>query len=315
MLLRKYILGTLVVLLLASLTSAQEIELKLKANKNEYVCGEPVLLRTVVTNSSDKDVLGDLKSYGWANDRGFTFYIARGQEASVDINNRKKKLPWPVSRAPLQFDRFYDRHRLSNSLKRGQQTQRLDMLILPQPGEYKIKAVLKNRDQSAHQSIVVKIKVLTIDQKYDSIEKLGNQDFIINLGSTIYYAHYMEKLLGRYPPGNSLMPKVFEKIAPTIMDKHKDSNFREYVMYADIMAHGRQDIPRHPLIDTKKLLAEQFIREYPKSWLLPEVCRRLFWTYLSEKNIDNAAQVRDLAVQKSPNAAFLRVVKKTKLHK
>lgn len=291
----------------------EDLQIQLRSNKDMYICGEPVLLKTTVMNTSSKVFVGNTPSYGWGF---FTIYIACGDDDFADILSRKRpRSIQGMIAMPRQFDRFYDRYRLPNTLLSYQQVERLDMLIFPKPGDYKLKAVLRDRDGKVGESEPIQIRILPLQEKYDSISQLGGPNFLINLGSSIFYAHHMEQLYGRYPPGESLMPKEFEKVAPVIIAKHKKSVFREHVMYADIMAHGRNDNAYHPLPNSRKELAERFEQEYPKSWLLSEVYRRLFWTYVVEEDTEKAEQIRDLALQKAPHAVVLRHVKKKGLSK
>ena len=309
----KCILYLIVIVVLARVATGETIEIQLRSKKDVYICGEPVLLKTTIMNTSSKVFVGNTPSYGWGF---FTIYISFGDDDFADILHiRRRKPTLYVATVPRQFDRFYDRYRLPNTLLSYQQVERLDMLIFPKYGDYKLKAVLRDRDGKVGESEPIQIRILPLQEKYDSISQVGDPNFLINLGSSIFYAHHMEELCGRYPPGESLMPKEFEKIAPVIIAKHKNSVFREYVMYADIMAHGRNDLPLHPMPISYKELAESFVQEYPKSWLLPEIYRRLFWTYVVEKNRVKAEQIRDLALQKAPRAVVLRHVKKKDLSK
>jgi hypothetical protein len=311
----KYILYLVILVVWARGSTGETIEIQLRSKKDVYICGEPVLLKTTVMNTSSKVFVGNTPSYGWGLS-GFMLYISCGDDDFADILHiRRRKPTLYVATVPRQFDRFYDRYRLPNTLLSNQQVERLDMLIFPKYGDYKLKAVLSDRDGKVGESEPIQIRLLTPQEKYDSILQLGDPNFLINLGSSIFYAHHMEQLCGGYPPGESLVSREFEKVAPVIIAKHKNSVFREYVMYADIMAHGRNEHPLHPMPISYKELAESFIKEYPKSWLLPEIYRRLFWTYVEGKDIAKAEQIRDLALQKAPYAVVLRHVKKKDLSK
>jgi hypothetical protein len=123
----------------------------------------------------------------------------------------------------------------------------------------------------------------------------------------------VQKLWGRYPPGKSLKPEEFEQVAAVILDKHENSVFREYVMYADILTHHRPETKTKELIKGRKEAAESFVQQYPNSWLVPEVYCKLFWTYLAEKDKAKAEQARNKALEKAPNAAFLRYIKQKDL--
>jgi len=287
----------------------QNISVQLQCNKSEYICGEPVLLRTTITNLSLQDYKRQYGNYGWSPKSGFTMYVSNDGNDFENILEIKTKLRLEISTPPRQYELFRDRHFLPGNLSTGQKAERFDMLIFPKPGDYKLKAVLKERDGTTYMSEPIGLKILTIKEKNDSISKLGGQDFVINLGSSIYYAHYVEKLWGGYPPGESLRPEKFEELAPVIKEQYKDSVFREYVMYADIMTHYNPSKSTHELIEGRKELAEQFLKEYPNSWLLPEVYRKLFWTYVAEKDRKKAEQVWNKALEIAPNATVLKEVR------
>ncbi|MHC4332320.1 MAG: hypothetical protein ACYSUV_01045 [Planctomycetota bacterium] len=282
------------------------IDVQLRCNKDEYICGEPVLLKTTVSNLSGRGFIGKRRAYALGN--SFIIYAARGEDALADILKWKKR-SWPVSTVPLQDDFWTDPQILLNTLPVGGQVERLDMLIFPEPGGYKLKTALKDPNREIGASEAIRIRVVPPAQKYDSISKLGGQDFPVRLGSLVFFAHYEEALLGGYGLGPSLMPEEFERVAPIIMDKHKDSVFRQYTMYADVMAHGRPETARRVLMNGRKELAESFVQQYPNSWLVPEVYSKLFWTYLAEKDKVKAEQARNNALEKAPNATFLRYIR------
>jgi hypothetical protein len=191
------------------------------------------------------------------------------------------------------------------------------MLIIPKSGDYRLKAVLRQRDGKIYVSRPIQFQVLPLKNKQDSISQLGDQNFLINLGATIFYAHYVEEIWGGWPPGKSFGAEKFEEIASVIKEKHKDSVFREYVMYADIMTHCRRGMSVRALKKRRRgmELAESFIKEYPNSWLLPEVYRKQFQAYVYEKNKDKAEEVRKKVLQIAPNASVLRFVKSMDLSK
>jgi len=299
----------LAIIILTQVAISQNIKVEFQSNKSEYINGEPALLRTTILNFSEKDFKGKLDGYGWHRDVGFTMYVANDGNDFENILDIKTKLRLEISTPPRQYELFQDRHFLPGNLSSGEKAERFDMLIIPKPGDYRLKAVLREPDGRTYMSEPIRLKILTIKEKNDSIWKLGRQDFIINLGSSIYYAHYVEKLWGGYPPGESLRPEKFEELAPVIREQYKDSVFREYVMYADVMTHYNPRKSTHELIEGRKELAEQFLKEYPNSWLLPEVYRKLFWTYIAEKDRKKAEQVRNKAIEIAPNATVLKEVR------
>lgn len=308
------ILCVVLICALAKGVAGETIQIELRSNKDVYICGEPVLLKTIVSNPSSVKFVGNTPNYYTWGSSGFTIYIAFGEGDFEDILSIKRPPQTSgVVAVPRQFDMWYDRQMLPKTLLNGQQVERSDMLIFPKPGDYKLKAVLIDREGKVGESKFIQIRIVSLEEKDDSISQLGDQDFLINLGSSIFYAHHLEMLCGGYPPGRSLHPKEFEQVAPVIMEKHKDSVFREYVMYADIMAHGQLDVPYHVLTSGPKDLAERFEQEYPKSWLLPEIYRRLFWTYVVEEDTEKAEEIRNKALKKAPNAVVLKRLKKKDL--
>lgn len=292
-------------------TTNKKIKIELNSNKSEYFCGEPILLKTIVTNLSDKNVIGDAKAYGFGGN--FTMYISYDGIDFDDILWLTKIDPnlKSIATIPRQFEFYVDRYLLLNTLPSGKQAERLDMFIISKSGIYRLKSVLrKGNKEILYTSEPIKFSVITPTEKYDSLSDLRDPNLFVNLGSTIFYAHHLEGFYGG-SPGKSLDKEEFEKIAPQIIEKYKDSAFREYVLYADIMGHERGDIlsGSRLLPEKYKQSAMQFEKEYPDSWLLPDVYRRLFLTYVYEKNKEKAEQVRDKAIGKSPNSTVLRNMK------
>lgn len=314
-----YITYIVAVFLLTQGATAEIIDVQFQSNKVEYICGEPVLLKTTVLNLSSDDFVGNPQGYAWyvwSRKLGYSMYIAYDGNDFSDILNASTKSRLGVGVPPTGYKFFWDRYRLLKTLPAGHQAERFDMLIFPKPGDYKLKAVLKQRNgKIIYASEPIEFRVLPLKEKYDSISQLGEQDFAINLGSLILYAHYVEQLWGGYSPGKSLYPKEFNKVSPVIRENYKDSVFREYVMYADIMSNGGSYRGGRELTKQPQELAERFVKEYPKSWLLLEVYRRLFWTYVAAKDKEKAEAARDKVLQIAPNAVVLRHVKKADLSK
>ena len=188
----KCVLHVVTMLVLSEVVAAEIIQVELRSNKDEYICGEPVLLRTIVSNFSGMKFVGNIPHYyTWGS---FTIYIACGDDDFADILSRERpRSIQGMIAMPQQFDRFYDRQMLPKTLLNGQQAERLDMLIFPKPGDYKLKAALRDRDGKVGESEPIQIRILPLQEKYDSISQLGDPNFLINLGSSIFYAHHMEK--------------------------------------------------------------------------------------------------------------------------
>lgn len=282
---------------------AQEITIDLQSNKNEYICGEPVLLKTKITNPSKENIEGKWHGYSWSRDSGFTIFIAHGGEDYENILSHKALINLNIQIPPLQEDFFIDRHWLPRNLMSGQISERMDILIFPKPGKYKLKAVIQEKNDKRFESESIEINLLNIDDKKDSLSQLGDQNFIVNLGRSISSAHYTGKFLG-YPP------KEFELAAPLFKKDFKDSVFREYIIYADILTHYNKSASTQELIEGRKESALLFEKEYPNSWLLPDLYRKLFDTYIAENNIEKAEEYLNKAIEKVPNATVLRYVRK-----
>ena len=319
--LRHSVISVIVLITLAQTAAADTIDIqfkcnKFKSNKAEYICGEPVLLKTTISNPSGSKFTGGSRNYGWGGKTG-VMLIARGDSDFIDIlttGRRAAQIHGGVEVKPQQFEFWRDRRGLPGTLSAGEQAERLDLLIFPKPGDYKLKAVLKDQDGTVRGSEPIQIRIVSLEETNDSIAEFGKQDFAISLGSAIFYAHHMEELLGGYGHG-SLHPEKFEEIAPLIIKKHKDSVFREYVMYADIMGHGDRVVTGWPLIKGRKDLAYRFAKEYPDSWLLPEVYRKLFWTHVAARDKEKAEDVRNKALKIAPHARGLRRIRKSDLSK
>lgn len=284
-------------------------EVQFLSNKSEYLCGEPILLKTIVTNLHGKNFAGEL-DYGKYHGNYFfggcfTMYIALGEEDFKDILGGVTGLPsFPVTKPPLHLEYWTDRHCLPGKLELGQQSERVDMLILSRPGNYKLKAVFNNRDGSIRiSSEPIQFQVIPIDQKKGDISKLGKQDLFVRLGRAIHMAYYEEtdEVLTR--------DEAVKQIASMIVENYPDSAFSEYITYSHIFAYSPRYTEPSELAKGRKELAKRFIQDHTTSWLLPDIYRKLFWTYIAEKDREKAGQIRDKALQKSPHAAVLRFVK------
>lgn len=316
----RYILAGLIIFVFVIDFFAAENPLKveLKANKQEYICGEPVLLKTTFTNLSDSNVIKGPIAFGG----NFTMYIAYdGNDIFDDILWVTRVDPnlRTIATYPRQFDFYVDRYPILNTLLPGKRAERLNMFIIPRSGVYRLKAVLRKGDKEIlYSSKPIQISVKTAKERYDSLIKLGDLNLFVNLGSTIFYAHHLQMIVGGYPPGESLTYEEFEKIAPVILEKCRDSAFREYVLYADIMGHERSNRSSDISTSTYRPLpvkymdeALQFEKEYPDSWLLTDIYTRLFSTYCYERNKEKADEVRNKAIKKDPYNVILRIMKLT----
>ncbi|HUX00188.1 MAG: hypothetical protein WBD63_07735 [Phycisphaerae bacterium] len=292
------------------------LEVGLRANKQQYVCGEPIVLQTTVANPSTNDFKSRHWGISWG--AGFGLEIAYGEDG--DFRDLQKD--WGVyrelapSKVPLHFDGWRDRHWLPQVLEAQQRYERIDLLVLPKPGSYRLRAVITESEETRFVSESVTFEVVPLAKAKDNIAELGDQAFAINLGSAIFHAHYHQAMwIGGAPPGESLRQAEFDKVAKVIIEKHKDSAFRETVMYIEIIdTWDFEDQGRYGrLLESQKQLAQQFTEEYPDSWLLPDVYRLLFFTYVETKDYRKAAALREEAVGAAPWATVLASVRKYQL--
>ena len=288
------------------------IKVELQLNKKEYICGEPILLKTIVTNTSGSACVLSEAGYEWGPG-SFTMSIAYDKDDFVDIFSFKAR-----GTATAGSDRLGviahsgvyergdgDKSYFSSSLKGNQRVERVDMICLPRAGDYKIKSVLIDlaKKVKTYESEPISFKVLSLSQKPDSISILGDPNLIaLKLGKTILSAHFSRGEGYAYGPmpSDPIGPAAFEKIAPEIIEKHKDSVFREYILYADIVGHGNNNAFRS-LPEKYKERAFQFEKEYPNSWLLPQVLDKITNTYIAEKNREKAEEYKQKALKLAPN--------------
>ena len=301
--------GAMAVVLVIQAVAFGEISLELKVSKKEYICGEPVIFKTIMRNEGPDSYEGS-SNFGWGSRFGFTMYIAQKGEEFRDLFGFKQQGRYQVTKPPLQFDHFRDRHRLAKSLSPGQQRERTDLLVFPDAGEYMVRAMIREDDFIVYESLPVEFRVVELSEKSDSISRLVDQDLAISLGYSVFYAHFAQELMGGYGPTQvkSLSDADFERLAPQVIKRCRGSVFREYVMYADILTHYRPETNAHELLDGRKELAEQFEREYPDSWLLCEIYRKLFFTYKAEGDLQNAGRIQAKALKETPDATVLRYV-------
>jgi len=284
------------------------LQVDVRSNKTSYLCGEPVLLRTTVSNFSKSPFAAKLPGFGLSPTLGVTMEVASGDLDFSPIGSIAVLEALDLRGAPLQFDFFHDRHWLPGKLLPGARATRLDVLVVPKPGEYRLRTVLRDAGGEAYASEPVRFVVTELKEGRDSIATLGDGKFAVSLGSSVFYAHYIQKLWGGYPPGPSLVPAEFERAAGELIQKHKDSVFREYALYAAMVVRSSRTIAPG-LMKGGKELAQRFVREYPRSWLLPDVYCRLFFTAVEEKDYKKAAALREKALEIAPWASVLREVR------
>ena len=287
------------------------IKVELESNKTEYICGEPVLLKTSVINTSENANELSESGYDWRED-SYTMSISYNDDEFKDYFtlNRKLDIMGP-RRSGYVPQPYYVENFIPQLLEGKQQAEMTDLFIIPKPGNYKVKSVLKDfiGKEKIYESEPISFKVLSLDEREDNISQINDPNFTSErLGKTISSVHYLGKLGNRPQPDGRMSLNEFEKIAPEIINNHKDSVFREYVMYADIMTHERQDShgsQYHPLPEKYKQQAYEFAKEYPDSWLLSTLYLRLSETFIYEKDLDKADEYVDKSMELAPNASFL----------
>ena len=312
----RYILFIMIILGICTSSFAQDnpIKVELESNKTEYIFGEPILLKTSVINTSENEYVLNEISYEWGY-YSFTMLVSYEGNDFVEIMTilRSSGIRGPEIQRDNQP--HYVRSYIPRSLEGKQQAEITDIFIIPKPGEYKFISVLKdfNRKQKTYESEPVSFRVLPLSESKDSIYQLDDPNLMpINLATTIHFAHY-HGIIGSTPQSTyPLGLEAFEEVASEIINEHKNSAFREYVMYADIMAHGEhgsRGSAYHPLSEKYKQEAYDFAKEYPDSWLLRFVYLKLGNTFIYEKDLDKAEEFIDKSYELAPNAYFLGVAK------
>lgn len=312
----RYILFITIVSSISLNSSAQDnpIKVELQANKKEYIYGEPVLLKTSVINVSENPYVLNEVGYQWEQN-SFTMSISYNREDYEDIFSVDIRRKLDIIGAMLQGyvpQPRYVRSFIPPSLESKQRAEISDIFIIPKPGEYKIKSILKDRYENVkpYESEPVSFKVLSLSESKDSIYQLYDPTSLpMKLTRTLHSVHYFGRIGDKATPDYPLGLEGFEKIANEIINNHKDSVFREYVLYTDIMAHGDQGSSYHPLPEKYKQEAYDFAKEYPDSWLLPFVYLKLGDTFIYEKDLDKAEEYIDKSYELAPNASFLGAAK------
>jgi len=293
------------------------LDLRLCASKPRYICGEPIVLRTMVVNPSQATFTSSHPTIGWRAEDEFGIEIAPGKEGQFkSIWDNEVMRSIKATTPPIEYDDIWtDRHWIPGKIEAGAHYDRVDLLVLPNPGQYRLRATIIEDDKTRFVSPPVSVEVVPLSQAKDSIASQGDQVFATRLGRALVMAHYLQDILGGTGPEGSLNREEFDRVAPTIIEQETPSAFRETVMYADIMDWHVDDHLLQPAIERSKVLAERFIKEYPGSFLLPDVYLTLFWCHVHQKEFDKAAAVRATAVQKFPHASVLWEARQCDLEK
>ncbi len=288
--------------------SAGPIVVEIESNKRSYVPGEPLILRTIVSNFSREAFRSGRLAFGWGRKAGFTMYVASGDGDFGDILSLPVKAELGITSYPQYWELFHDRHWLPGPMPAGARATRTDMLIVPKPGQYQLKAALLDRDGSSYASKPISLRVVAAGGKEALISGSAGEDVTVKSGRSIASAHY----IGSMWPG-TLGEAEFERAAQKVIEEHKDSVFREPTVYAVLRMRQNNQTNTHGLVRGGKELAGRFVREYPRSWLLPDVYRMLFFTAVEEKDYVEAAALREKALEIAPWATVLRDVRECDL--
>ncbi len=293
------------------------VDLQLEANKARYICGEPIILRATVRNPSDATFKSRYRTFGLRPHDKYGIEIAPGKERQFkSIWDHEKMRDINVTTPPIDDDFWSDRHWIPGTIAPGAHYERTDMLVLPKPGQYRLRTRIIEGKDTRFDSPPVSVEVVPLSETQDSIAGLGDQVFAVRLGRALVTAHYTQEIWGGTGAGGSLNQKAFDSVAPTIIEKHRGSAFRETVMYADIMdGLGADHLERPAALERSKALGRQFIKDYPQSLLLPDVYYTLFRCHVQQKEPEKAAAVRAEALPKFPNATVLRTVREFDLDK
>ncbi|UCG57191.1 MAG: hypothetical protein JSU70_20290 [Phycisphaerales bacterium] len=284
-------------------------EVEFLCNKGQYLCGEPILLRTTVANLEDKNFVGELTSGGYEGKYcfggSFTMHIALGDGEFRDILGRDTKRPsFPVSVPPLHVEYWSDRHGLPGRLNLGERSERVDMLVLSRPGDYKLMAVFKNRDRSVRMaSDPIDLKVIPVGEEEEGFSRLADQAVFLKLGRAIHAAFYEEcdeGLIGDSAVG---------ELAAKILEEYPDSEFAEYIRYCHMLSPSPTQTEFRELAKGRKEPALRYVRENTSSWLLADLYRKLFWTYVAEKDREGAQKILNESSRRAPHAAVLKYVR------
>ncbi len=213
-----YGLAGLVVLVFANCLLAAEDPLKveLKSNKTEYICSEPVLLKTTLINTLNKPFISNAGGYSLypfrSTTEGFTFYVSINNKEYVDVfmvtGRRGGRFGIQVATLQLPARLTYSfQNNLPNKFEPLQKAERIDLLIFPNEGDFKIKSVLKDRDGKLRESAPISFKVLPLSKKPDSISKSGDPNLPLRLGIAVFSAHNTGGFMGSPYPDEPLVRK------------------------------------------------------------------------------------------------------------
>lgn len=276
------------------------------ANKAVYFSGEPVLLRTVVTNVSTAEFKSARRSlYAWGRHEGFNVLFGLEGEDEPLMEFGSSKLHHRISMMRNVRTQEYlhvDWQQLPASYAPGEQAERVDLFVFNHPGRYRIRPILREKDGAVHGSEVLTITVTAADARSDSVSRLDGENFVGRLGSTIAVAYYKRHLAGGIgePGFESLSPQEFKNLAVTILRDHRQSAFYELTLLTAAVMRRFYETRDSELTLPTRELAERFLAEFPDSWLAPQVGAKLYRIYRIAKEHDKADALAEQLLQKFP---------------
>jgi len=285
----------------------RQLGVQLEVKNPTVIQGEPIQLRTTLINRSQEATKGRLV-YSWRSG-GFDLNVAVGDEPKFHrlFSSEAVSLLDPT-RPPTAFEYWDDRQILLGPLPAGGKTSRTDMLVFPRarPGTYRIRAVLSDPsdpDGPRYESAPVAVRIVGLEESKDPIASLCNQATLLALGEAICEVHWQW-----FPSDKIISRASFDQWISKVIADPRPGRMREPAMYAKFAmtwACAGPDNYGRPNEEQLKL-AEQFVKEYPKSWLLPHVYAMLFDAYRKQGKADKAEEIRRTAIKAFPDAAVLR---------
>jgi len=289
-----------------SVGGERQLGVQLEVKNPMVLMGEPIQLRTTLVNSWRQPAQSQL-AYSWRH--GFDIEVAAGEQPKFHsiFSSEAVSLLNP-SRPPIVDDYWEDRQIFLGPLPAGANMTRVDMLVFPRakPGTYRIRAVLTDIDECRHESNPVTIKIMSPKDAKDPIADLCDQPTLIRIGEAICEVHWQS-----FSDDKEMRKKTFDQWVTRIIADPAGKRLREPALYTAFALSWSAAVEytsyRCPDEEQMKA-AEQFLKEYPDSWLLPHVYAMLFDAYNKQGKADKAEEIRRKAVKAFPQAAVLRTL-------
>ncbi|MCK7487291.1 MAG: hypothetical protein MZU97_18630 [Bacillus subtilis] len=139
------------------------------------------------------------------------------------------------------------------------------------------------------ESPTVAFKVKELPER-DTMSHLLPANLMEKLPGAIAHAHY----LGRARESLRFPRADIERILPRAVE----SVFHETLLYGMILGTASPtDLQKPGGANKGQAFADEFLRRYPESWLLPEVYLRLFDCYVQQRKYREALQVAESALK------------------